>query len=584
MIKKTLITLVASTLLMACEPSSTKSNDTVIPAAKSQIIADTLYTGGDIITMAGDKLEYAQAVAIKDDKILFVGDKDKASAYQNESTKVVDLANKTMMPGFVEPHVHPSIAAIMLPNEIIAPYDWNLPDTVKKGVQNHDDYITRITDSIQQNAQQNEMYFIWGYHQLWHGELSRDMLNKISSDKPVGIIHRSFHEIYLNDAAIAKLAIAEDDFAGNPQVDWQKGHFYEGGWLALVPKMASVLLEPKRYLKGLGMMSQLVLQNGITTIAEPGFPSSDFDGEYQLLKTEMAKNPPYSVYLIPSGTQLYSMKGGNEQALSFTKTLEAKYNTDNIKFLPKQIKLFADGAIYSQLMQMQGDYTDGHHGEWMTPLDLLQQQLTLYWNEGYKIHVHANGDLGIQQILDFNAADQQLMPRDDHRLTLHHMGYFSDIQAQQIADLGIDASVNPYYLWALADKYAEFGLGKERGENLVRLKSLVDKNIPLSFHSDFSMAPMEPLTLAWTAVNRVTSQGSEFSQDQRISIYDAMKAITIDAARVLNLEHQIGSIEKDKTANFTLLDANPFTINTMKIKDIKVHSTVYKGKQTLVPR
>jgi hypothetical protein len=584
MIKKTLITLVTSTLLMACEPSSTNSKDTLTPAAKPQVTADTLYTGGAIITMAGDKLEYAQAVAVKGDKILFVGDKDKASAYQNKSTKVVDLANKTMMPGFVEPHVHPSIAAIMLPNEIIAPYDWNLPDTVKKGVQNHDGYIKRITESIQQNSQPDEMYFIWGYHQLWHGELSRAMLNKISPNNPVGIIHRSFHEIYLNDAAMAKLAITENDFAGNPQVDWQKGHFYEGGWLALVPKMASVLLEPTRYLKGLGMMSQLVLQNGITTIAEPGFPSSDFDGEYQLLKTEMAKKPPYSVYLIPSGTQLYAMKGGNEQALAFTKTLEAKYNTDNIKFLPKQIKLFADGAIYSQLMQMQGDYTDGHQGEWMTPLDLLQQQLTLYWNEGYKIHIHANGDLGIQQILDFNAVDQKTTPRDDHRLTLHHMGYFSDIQAQQIADLGIDASVNPYYLWALADKYAEFGLGKERGENLVRLKSLVDKNIPLSFHSDFSMAPMEPLTLAWTAVNRVTSQGSEFSQDQRISVYNAMKAITIDAARVLNLEHQIGSIEKDKTANFTLLDADPFSIDTMKIKDIKVHSTVYEGKQTLVPR
>ena len=74
------------------------------------------------------------------------------------------------------------------------------------------------------------------------------------------------------------MGIRESDFTGNPQVEWSKGHFYEGGWLALVPKMAPFLLEPTSYLKGLSTMSELLLQNGITTIAEPGFPSSDFDG------------------------------------------------------------------------------------------------------------------------------------------------------------------------------------------------------------------------------------------------------------------------------------------------------------------
>ena len=128
------------------------------------------------------------------------------------------------------------------------------------------------------------------HNQLWHGELSRDMINAITKDKPVGIIHRSFHEIYLNDAAIALLGITEDDFKGNPQVEWDKGHFYEGGWLALVPKMATIMLEPTRYMKGLGMMTQLIQQNGITTVAEPGFPSSDFNGELALLKKEMEKN------------------------------------------------------------------------------------------------------------------------------------------------------------------------------------------------------------------------------------------------------------------------------------------------------
>ena len=563
---KNLYLVVMLVLIAGCNNESSK-------VAQSQ---KTIYSGGDIITMSGSSLEYAEAVVVDEGSIVFVGPRAEANKNYPKSKHRL-LNGRTMMPGFIEPHVHASLAATILPNEIIAPYDWVLPGETKKGVTGHDAYRQRLTESVAEKASADEIFFVWGYHQLWHGDLSRSLLNDISTDQPIAVIHRSFHEVYLNDAAIDAMNINESDFSGNPQVDWAKGHFYEGGWMALAPRMAPLLLDGSSYIKGLGMMTQLIRQNGITTIAEPGFPSVSFEGEYALLKAEMAKNPPFDVYLIPNGTQLASMKGGNQEALAFIKTLP-EYTTDNIKFLPNQVKLFADGAIYSQLMQMKDDYTDGHHGEWMTPLNMLQQQMSLYWNENYKLHIHANGDKGIQQVLDFAAMDQQANPRQDHRLTLHHMGYFTDTMAQQIADMGVEASVNPYYLWALSDKYAENGLGVERGENLVALNSLAKRNVPTSYHSDFAMAPIEPLTLAWTAINRVTSNNNKVSQDQRVDTYTAMKAITISAARTLNLEGDIGSIEAGKTANFTILKENPFKVDPMLIKDITVLATVYKGK------
>ena len=539
----------------------------------------TLYHNGTLLTMAGDEPSHAEALIEENGKIVFVGTLGEARERAPEHAVDFDLGGATLMPGLIEPHLHPSIAAIMLQNEIIAPYDWKLPSGVKRGVSGEENYRERIKQSIQANARTDELYFIWGYHQLWHGSLSRELLNQIAGDRAVGIIHRSFHEIYLNDAAIALLGIEQADFEGNPQVDWDKGHFYEGGWLALVPAMAPVLLEPEKYRAGLATMTAILRQNGITTIAEPGFPSANFDAELSLLKAEMATNPPYDVYLVPSGTQLYGMKGGNREAMTFIETLARadEHNTSNIQFLPKQVKLFADGAIYSQLMQMKDGYIDGHEGEWMTPLDLFREQIELYWNNGYKIHVHANGDLGQQMVIDQVARLQKVTPRTNHRLTLHHMGYFTDDMADQMAELGMEASVNPYYLWALADKYGEHGLGPERAGNLVALKLLVDRHIPLSFHSDFSMAPAEPLTLVWTAVNRTTSEGKRMSQDQRIPVYEALKAVTIDAARTLNLEAEIGSLEPRKRANFTILGSNPIKVDTMRLKDLEIRGVVYKG-------
>ena len=254
-------------------------------------------------------------------------------------------------------------------------------------------------------------------------------------------------------------------------------------------------------------MTTLMLKNGITTIAEPGLPNVNFEMEFGLLKSEMDKNPPYTVYNILNGPQLKAANGGsNEKAAEFMEAAVEKYNTRNIFILPKQVKLFADGAIYSLAMEMKEPYTDGFKGQWMTPLTDFEGMMNFYWDRGYKIHIHANGDLGIQRCIDITKSMMERNPRKEHRLTLHHMGYFTDDQADQMKDLGMEASANPYYLWALAEKYSEHGLGPARAKNLVHMKTLVDKDIPFSLHSDFAMAPAEPLTLAWTAINRMTDK------------------------------------------------------------------------------
>ena len=172
-------------------------------------------------------------------------------------------------------------------------------------------------------------------------------------------------------------------------------------------------------------------------------------------------------------------------------------------------------------------------------------------------------------------------PRKDHRTTFHHVGLFDAAQAQRTADLGVEISANPYYLWALADKYGETGLGKERAANMVALKEFTKRGIPVSLHSDFAMAPAEPLVLAWVAATRAVASGKIMNPEQKISMFDAMKGITITAARTFEMEHEIGSIKVGKEASFTLLEQNPFKIAPEKLKDIPVVGVVYKGEMKL---
>ena len=169
------------------------------------------------------------------------------------------------MPGFIEPHLHPMIAAVILSGDIVAPHDWNVPDGLKKGVEGHDKYIERLKKSVAEYGKEGEVLFIWGYHQLWHGKINKQILSEIAPNIPVVILHRSFHEAYLNDVAVKLFKIKEDDFKGNTQVEWDKGHFFEAGWMALAPKISPYLLNPDKYKKGLEDMTKLMEKNGITT-------------------------------------------------------------------------------------------------------------------------------------------------------------------------------------------------------------------------------------------------------------------------------------------------------------------------------
>jgi predicted amidohydrolase YtcJ len=240
--------------------------------------------------------------------------------------------------------------------------------------------------------------------------------------------------------------------------------------------------------------------------------------------------------------------------------------------------LMMDGAIFSGLAQMgPPGYLDGHEGIWMAPLPVTTQWARAFWNAGYQLHAHTNGDKSAAAFIELLRSLQAETPRTDHRFTLEHFAYSTQDQSRQLKALGALVSANPYYHYLLSDIYSELWLGEDRGSQMVRLGSLERLQVPFALHSDNPMAPLSPLTLAWNATNRVTINGNTSAGEERISLDAALRAITTDAAWIVGWEDEIGSIRAGKRADFTVLEADPYAVGVAGLKDIPVWGTVFEG-------
>ena len=263
-----------------------------------------------------------------------------------------------------------------------------------------------------------------------------------------------------------------------------------------LPALRPHLFSFRRYLGALREGRDILHAGGITTVSDGAFGTLDLDTEWLALRLSSWNrwNTPFRTVLLADGRSLGAVHG-YDGAAELIEGLGSR-DTGRVKFRTDAVKLFADGAFYSQLMQLgPPGYLDGHEGEWLMTPDELLEAARPYWRAGFQIHVHANGDAGIDATLDVLDRLQAETPRTDHRFALHHFGYSRPDQIARIARSGVHVSANPFYVWALADLYAQVGLGPERAAVLVRAGSLARAGVPLSFHSDFTMAPAQPLRL-----------------------------------------------------------------------------------------
>ena len=545
----------------------------------------TIFVAEEIVTMS-PTIKSATAVAVRDGLIIDVGNKEDLLERLKDSKGLkVDetFVEKVITPGLIDPHLHFWLFALVSNAHFITPADWQLPWGNVEGVVGEKEYIERLQEFEDGLKNPNELLFTWGYHEAFHGKLNRAILDEVSDTRPIIVWQRSVHEMYFNTRALEFLKQTEKDWQGKGEAsdmaNWDEGHVWEKGLYLVVEELFSVIGTPEKFELGLERAREYIHAGGITAASDPGvqLPESMIRQMVHVLESGPM---PFDYYLIPAGNALYDKNGKDaDKAVAAARALVKITNGDHVKWVPDQIKLFTDGAVFSQLMQMKDGYLDGHDGEWIQAPEDFADSAWAFWKEGYQLIVHQNGDMGLELCLNTLEGLLHRYPRYDHRLGIHHFAFSAKEQVARLAKLGAEVSSNPFYVHILGERYSKIGVGPERAEVMARGRTVINEGVRLSFHSDAPMAPARPMLLAWAAVNRIGLSGKKvLGPQEKVTPEEAFRAITIDAAHAMRKENEIGSIEIGKKANFAVFEENPIKANPKKLKDLAIWGTVFEGQ------
>ena len=564
---------------LAASPFALASSGGVLSYPKVKV-----FEAAKIVTMEPSNPS-ARFVAVANGIILGLGD-TLAELEPWTKGRLVEVdrrfAGDVLMPGLIDPHVHPMQAAVMLNIPFVAPDDWDLPSGFSKGAQSPEAWRMRIEQELARS--QESPFICWGYHELFHGPVDRALLDQIAPNRPVVIWQRSFHDVILNSAAMKAWGFAEkaalDAAVAASKVDpthvsFSRGLFSESGLLIALAKLRPVILTPEKITRGMAALQAMMRKKGVTTASDMGTGIfAGFDMEAALIKAAFERQAAAArIMLMP----MASMVAAETDLDAWYDGIRRKFVGTHVR-VDRRVKMLADGAFFALNMRMNAPgYLDGHIGKWITEPPILREQFTRFWSAGFHLHIHVNGDEGLDVVLDELA---RLPMNRSQTITLEHLGYSTEAQNRRIAKMGLMVSAQPNYIRVLGDVYEREGLGPDRSANINRLGSLERKGVPLGLHSDFNMAPVDPLYLAWVATNRITIGGKAKSPNERLSLDKALRAITIEAAEVIGMDSLVGSVAVGKKADFTVLDRDPYLVGAAKLRELKVKGVVFEGEYT----
>ena len=534
----------------------------------------TIFRARKIITM-NSRVPVATHVAVQDGRILGAGTLEEVAGW-GDHTIDERFADKVLMPGMIEGHAH-LMEGNVWKDHYVGFYDRTGPDgRLWPGLKSIDEVVAYLKGVEAKMDSPDEPISAWGFDPIFFGgrRMTKDDLDKVSTTRPIIIVHASFHISNVNSAVLKLSNITSATNVqgiakgpdGEPNGELQglpaqfmarkatgRDHFAEMGDSGSIWRFAK--------------SAQFAGVTTSTDLANPMTPDL-----VAALARETARDD-YPVRLVPAFiSNMYSTEEGIE-------LLKSHMDSGNDKFRVGLVKMVSDGSIqgFTGRLMRPGYYNGAPNGLWYVDPDVIEPRLEAYHKAGFQVHIHTNGDQATDTVIDALCNILRRNPDPDARFTLQHCQLAHDAHFRRMANFGICANLFSNHMYYWGDQHYEQTVGPERAARMNATGTASRMGVPFAIHSDAPITPLAPLFTAWCAVNRKTHTGRILGPSECLTVEQALRAITLGAAYTLKLDDEIGSIEAGKRADFAVLNDDPIEAGADGLKDVGVWGTVVGG-------
>lgn len=527
---------------------------TSLPAQRTDGKADLMVVNGRVYTM-DDAQPRAEAFAVKNGRFMAVGSSSDIRNLAAAGTQVIDATGLTVTPGFIDAHCHPS----------------GVPELT--GVNVNLKTVEEVKAALRKKAANTPPgYWVSGYmydDTKLDRPVTRKDLDDAVPDHPAMVGHRGGHTGVYNSMAFQLAGIT------NQTPDPSDGRFFrENGELTgkvaerargvfdQVGKEEPVTRETRR--AGVKFISEQMTKAGLTSVHQTG---GDADSLTALQDGYAAGEMRFRMYFFPRGPIYPRLRDAG---------VRTGFGDEWLRIGP--VKYAADGSASERTMRMSTPYVGrpDDYGILTMTQDQIHEAVEDAHRHNWRIGIHANGDVTIDMVLKAYERVQQNWPKPDMRHRIEHCSLINPDLLRRIKAAGAIPTPFYTYIYYHGDKWAEYGDEKMRW--MFCHRSFLDAGIPVAAASDYMPGPYEPMMALQSLVTRRDFRGREWGPNQKITVDEALRVCTLNAAYASKEEHLKGSIVAGQLADFTVLGADPHQVDPNQLKDIKIVRTVVGGK------
>ena len=527
----------------------------------SDHVADLIVKNANIITV--DKQNpIAESFAVKNGRFISIGTDNDMEMLSTRTTKIIDLEGMTVIPGFIDGHIHVLSSGTM--HVMAADCDHRS--------------IKDIVKILRARVEETKSYgWIQGFKfddtkTVENRFLTRKDLDLVSKELPVFVTHRAGHVYFLNSKALELTGYTEESVdppGGRLGRDSASGRLngviYERAVEPVMKILPTVTTNDRR--SGLKLIGQMLSESGLTSVHDAAV-SADELSVYQesLDRDELTLR----VYTLMKREHFHNLKSSG---------IRSGFGNNRLKI--GGIKMVADGAIAARTAHISGSYCnseDNHSGIQAMDKEEMEEAVAEIHKSGFQVCIHANGDMAIDMVLSAYEKALKRHPRNNPRHRIEHCTLVNPQLLQRMRKTGTLATPFCTYVYYHGEKMKYYG--NDRLEWMFAQKSFMDYGVISTGATDYPPGPFEPLLGIQSCVTRTDINGQVWGGSQKISVSDALKIYTLNGAYASFEENDKGSIEPGKLADFVVLAKDPTQTDELEIKDIPIIRTVVGGKVT----